>query len=143
MKTWLLSGALLAVLTGCGSVPQQKVVPITLSNSEPHEICFVANPAVRGDFLEAYKEAVSNKGLRVKVISERAAVTACPLTTTYIANWRWDLAWYMAYANIKVYRNGRLEGEALYDSLQAGASTSKFVQAKAKIQELTDRLFPM
>ena len=49
---------------------------------------------------------------------------------------------YLIYANLKVYRNGRLEGEAMYDSRHGGLNMSKWINAEAKIQELTNQLFP-
>jgi hypothetical protein len=69
-------------------------------------------------------------------------VNTCPVTSTYTANWRWDLAMYMAYANIKVYSNGEQSGEAVYDALRGGANMSKFVQGETKIAELVNQLFP-
>lgn len=69
-------------------------------------------------------------------------MTECSLTSTYIARWRWDLALYMAYAKIDVYRDGRPVGQALYDALMGGGRLDKFIDAEQKIRELVDSLFP-
>lgn len=48
----------------------------------------------------------------------------------------------MAYAELKVYSDGRVVGEAIYASRRGGASLSKFIRAEQKIKELVDLLFP-
>ena len=139
MKAWVTLVAVL--LAGCGSI-QQVVKPVVSSSSEPRDICVIDNPAVRESFLAAYRKALSERGFAVRTLPAGSSVASCPLTSTYTANWRWDLALYLAYTNLKVFQSGQLGGEALYDSMGAGASTSKFVNAEEKIRELTSQLFP-
>jgi len=134
--------AILFSLAGCGGTIEEKVQPVSLSSSDPREICVIENSDVRHEFLEAYSRALSGKGLTVRMLPAETSVGSCPLTSTYAANWRWDLALYLAYANLKVYRNSRLVGEAMYNSLNAAANTDKFINATSKIQKLTDQLFP-
>ena len=141
MKTRVTSLLIVLSLAACGTI-EQKVKPVAFSAGEPREICVVENPSVTENFLAAYKNALSKRNLAVRMLPQGLAVDTCPLTSTYTANWRWDMALYLAYANLKVYRNGRLEGEALYDGLKAGLDTDKFIHAEAKIQELTNQLFP-
>jgi hypothetical protein len=71
-----------------------------------------------------------------------ASIIDCPITSTYTANWRWDLAIYMAYADIKIYNGGKVIGEANYDATRAGLNGGKFIDADKKINELVDQLFP-
>lgn len=143
MKSGLAVVTILLSLAGCaGGIIEQNVKPVTLSASEPREVCLVENPAVSQGFLESYKAALAKRNLTIRMLPPGTPVNTCPLTLTYTANWRWDLALYLAYANLKVYRNGNLEGEALYDGMKAALDTAKFIKADAKIQELTDRLFP-
>jgi hypothetical protein len=141
MRTRLAFITILLSLTGCGTI-EQKVRPVALSSDEPREICVVETPDAHHEFLPSYKSALTKKGMTVRVLPAGAAVGACPLTTTYEAKWQWDLALYLSYANLKVYRNNHLEGEALYDATRGGTKTEKFTNAEAKIQELTDQLFP-
>jgi hypothetical protein len=133
--------AILVLLVGCGTI-EEKVQPVTLSGSDPREICVIENSDVRHEFLEAYSSALSSKGLTVRMLPAGASVGSCPLTSTYTANWRWDLALYLAYANLKVYRSSRLVGEAMYNSLDAAGNTDKFINARLKVQKLADQLFP-
>ena len=126
------------VLGGCAI--HQRVDPVI--RTESREICVIENPAVRQGFLEEYRRALVAKGYQTKVLDKSASTTDCPLTSTYTANWRWDLALYMAYAEIIVYANGEKIGRALYDSLGGGGNLAKFISAETKIRELVDQLFP-
>ncbi len=85
---------------------------------------------------------METKGYRVRTLPAQASLIECPITSTYTANWRWDLATYMAYAEIKVYDNGKPIGEAIYDSRNGGGSFGKFISAETKIKELVNQLFP-
>ena len=96
---------------------------------------------MREGFLNAYRDALIEKGFRVRVLDESALPSDCPLASTYTANWRWDLAMYMAFAEIKVYADGKEVGSAVYDSLGGSANLNKFIKAEAKIDELVDELF--
>jgi hypothetical protein len=142
MKAGMLFSAILLALTGCGGTIQQNVKPLSLSGSDTREICLIENLAVGDGFVEAYRSALEQRSLRVRMLPQGSALNACPVTLTYTANWMWDLTKYLAYANLKVYRNGNLEAQAVYDGLKAGLNTAKFIKAEAKIQELTNQLFP-
>jgi len=84
-----------------------------------------------------------SKGLSVRVLDPGAGISACPLLTTYSANWRWDLAMYMAYAEMTVYRDGNEVGKATYDALMGGGRVDKkFIKADEKVRELVNQLFP-
>ena len=70
------------------------------------------------------------------------ALEACTVTFTYIARWSWDITIYMSYARIKVFINGQLAGQALYDSRRGGGNMDKFIDAEPKIRKLVSELFP-
>ena len=93
-------------------------------------------------FLDAYRNALTAKNYVVKKLPAASSFNDCAITSTYTANWRWDLALYMAYAEIKVYNNAKPSGQATYDSLRGGANMGKFIDAEAKITELVNALFP-
>jgi len=133
-------GALLISLVGCSI--KQEVKPVTAAQVTTKDICVRRNAAVREGFLEAYRQALEGKGFAVRVLEPDAGVTACPLLTTYTANWRWDLATYMAYAQMIVFRDGSEIGKALYDSLGGGGRMDKFIKADEKVREVVDQLFP-
>lgn len=133
--------ALLAVstlFTGCAI--NQTVKPV--ERFADKKICIIDNPAVRDGFLVSYKQALEAKGYIAQALPATASIVECPITSTYTANWRWDLALYMTYADIKVYNGGKPIGEAVYDAKHAGLNTGKFIDADNKIRELVEQLFP-
>lgn len=136
-KITLLS-AMLFLFTGCAI--KQVVKPV--ENFASKEVCILNNPDVRAGFLVSYKRALDAKGYAVRQLEPTASIIECPLTSTYTANWRWDMALYMNYANIKVYNNGKVVGEVVYDAKHAGLNTAKFIDADKKIGELVNQLFP-
>ncbi len=138
-KRFLCAAFISSLLVGC--TINQTVRPV--SSFDAKEICVVVNPAVsQPGFLMAYTRSLSQKGFSVRQLAPNATVTECPITSTYTANWRWDLALYMAYADIKIYNNGNLIGHALYDAKSGGANMNKFIKGEEKIAELVDQLFP-
>jgi hypothetical protein len=130
--------AISAALSGCAI--NQTVTP-TAKFAEK-EICIVQNPAVsQPGFLTTYEQLLKNRGYAVQILQPSSAVTTCKVTTTYTANWRWDLALYMAYADIRVYIDGRESGRATYDAMNGGGNLNKFIKADQKIEELVNMLF--
>lgn len=137
MKKRYLFALIIPFLGACSSI--QKVEPVKAHAGE--KLCIVENPDVRDGFLKSFSKAVTARGYEVAVVPSTAPNDICSLTSTYVANWNWDLAMYMRYAQIKVYRDGFLDGSALYDAHTAGPS--KFIDADAKIQELVGQLLPV
>lgn len=62
--------------------------------------------------------------------------------STYEAIYRWDLAIYLARADLRIWVDGREAGRAVYDSLSGGANMNKFIRTEPKLIELVDLLFP-
>jgi hypothetical protein len=133
----ILAIIILVGLTGCAIT--QKVTPISVIPNG--EICIVENTKVRPGFLREYEAALQDKGYETRTFADSAAAWDCSFTSTYIARWRWDLALYMAYAEIKLFHRGRPVGEAVYDSLSGGGRLDKFIDAEPKIRELVNELF--
>jgi hypothetical protein len=138
IKRLILCSAVAVSLTGCAI--HQTVQPV--AHFTQKEVCLIDNPSVKAGFIESYKRALESKGFVAKKLPSSASIIECPITSTYTANWRWDLALYMEYAEIKVYNNGKPIGEAKYDSKRAGLNTGKFIDADKKIGELVNQLFP-
>jgi hypothetical protein len=134
------AGIISLLVIFCGCAIQQTVIPV--GKFESKEVCIIENPSVRAGFIEAYRRTLQNKGYSVRQIPATSSITECPITSTYSANWHWDLATYMAYAEIKVYRDGRPAGEAKYDTHRGGGNLGKFINADNKIVELVNQLFP-
>lgn len=134
----ILSAAALPLLAACAIT--QTVSPV--EPFEGKEICVIENQSVvQAGFLPTYRQKLEGKGYTVRVLPADAKVTDCPVTSTYTANWRWDLALYMAYADLRIFTNGKQAGQATYDSLSGGANMNKFIKADEKIGELVDQLF--
>lgn len=136
IKKVLLVLGVSAFVGGCSI--QQTVEPAQVTAGT--ELCIIENPDVREGFLNEVKSALDTKGVQYKVLPKGSSYSACEWTATYLARWTWDLALYMSYAEINVFRNGAPEGKALYDSTRGGANMSKFIDAETKIRELLDQL---
>lgn len=139
MKRLLLSCfAPALLLAGCAI--QQTVKPV--ARLDAREICVVEQPSVRAGFAEELRAALAAKGFEVRMLPASSSTNTCPATLTYTANWRWDLALYMAYAELRVFDKGQPAGEAIYDSTRGSANMGKFVDAGKKVRELVNQLFP-
>ena len=138
MVPWVAALVLAVGLGGCAI--HQRVDAVARPGTRA--ICIVENPDVRSGFLSSYRHALADKGYEVTVLARLSLPTACPLTSTYTANWRWDLALYMAFADVVVYADGQRVGRATYDSLGGGGNLGKFIDADTKIRELVEQLFP-
>jgi hypothetical protein len=128
------------VLSGCAIT--QNVTPFELQRGA-HDLCLVRNSEVVQDgFHDVYVRVLEKKGFTVRSLPDNAPVTSCPLVATYEAIYRWDLAIYLARADLRVFADGRQVGRAVYDSLSGGANMSKFIRTEPKLTELVDQLFP-
>lgn len=135
MARFILLG--MAVLLSSCSITQN-VEPVEITNGS--ELCVIENLEVRPGFLVELRSVLESKGIAYRMVSETAVPRDCAWTATYLARWTWDLALYMSYAEIRVYHEGSLEGEAIYDSTRGGARMGKFIDAEPKIRELVNEL---
>lgn len=135
--------ALLAVLAPvfAGCAINQTVKPVERVVTD--QICVVDNPRVsQAGFGDAYRRALAAKGFKVRPVPAGSGPDACPLTATYTANFRWDMALYLAFAELSVFSDGEPSGKATYDAMQGGANMNKFIKAEQKVNELVEQLFP-
>ena len=131
---------ILLALGGCSI--KQNVTPATLATPASNQICMIPAQGLREGFHSAYREQLQQKGFAVIEKAPGSSTSSCPLATAYTANWAWDLAMYMVYADIRVFQDGRQVGHANYDAKMGGGRLDKFIDAEAKIAELTQQLFP-
>ena len=136
MKTNIILATTALFLSGCTITQQVEQANI----SSDAEICIIENDAVRKGFLPELQNVLHEKDINHVVVDRNYANKNCEWTLTYTAHWSWDLALYMSYADIKVFKNGKLDGEAVYDSTRGGANMSKFIDAEPKIRELVEEL---
>ena len=127
-------------LSGCAIT--QDITPYGLEQ-RTQELCLVRNSEVVQDgFHDVYVRVLEKKGFKVRSLPDKAPTTSCPLLATYEAIYRWDLAIYLARADLRIYADGKEAGRAVYDSLSGGANMSKFIRTEPKLTELIDQLFP-
>lgn len=131
-----MTAALILALSGC-AIDQR--IERSESFSEK-EICVVENPDVQSSFLEAYERVLLKRAYSVRRLPATSNLRECPITSTYTANWSWDIFLYMSYANIRIFKTGREIGSATYDSTHSGGNFGKFISAESKINELTEKL---
>lgn len=138
-------------LTGCSI--KQEVKPIAY---RPQQVCIVNNTAVKEGVLDALDEGFKNHGLTPRVIPgvyeekfnawyptwQMQQAQGCDAMVLYVANWTWDLALYMYYANIwMTSSNGTSElARAVYNSGRGGANPAKFINGHNKIIELVNQM---
>jgi hypothetical protein len=134
----LLACLPVALLEGCAIHQNVRALDAVADT----QVCVINNPAVRPSVMAAYQQVLSAKGYTVRQLPESAAITECKVTSTYRANWRWDLAMYMHYAEFRVFVDGKEKGVAVYDATHGGANPNKFIDADKKIAELINQLFP-
>jgi hypothetical protein len=133
--------AALAALTLAGCAITQEVTPYKLGQPGP-ELCLVRNSDVVQDgFHDVFVKVLERKGFNVRSLPDKAPTDSCPLLATYEAIYRWDLAIYLARADLRVFAAGKDAGRAVYDSLSGGANMNKFIRTEPKLIELVDQLF--
>ena len=140
MSSRSLIAAAVFALSGCAIT--QNVTPSGL-DQPAQELCLVRNSEVVQDgFHDVYVRVLEKKGFKVRWLPDKAPVTSCPLVATYEVIYRWDMAIYLARADLRIYADGKEAGRAVCDSLSGGLNMNKFVRTEPKLAELVDQLFP-
>jgi hypothetical protein len=129
--------AVAALTTGCSinnTVEPLPAVPVS-------KICILENPKVLMD------------GFQPEVVSQLQALnfqthvytgerpTECSHHLEYTANWAWDLAMYLTYAEFRVYDARGIAGTATYNARNGGMRLDKFGPTAEKIRPLLMELF--
>lgn len=140
MKYLPTIAAILLAVSGCSIT--QEITPSKLDQRN-QELCLVKNSEVVQDgFHDVYVQVLEKKGFKVRTLPDKSPSNSCPLVATYEAIYRWDMAIYLARADLRIWANGQEAGRAVYDSLSGGANMSKFIRTEPKLTELVDQLFP-
>lgn len=138
--TKLITAALAATaltLTGCAI--NQNVRPVTTAQIQM--LCIKKNPAVMmTEFVTELQTQVEAKAIKTRVF-EGATPADCRHRLEYTANWRWDLAMYLVFVDLRVYEGDLMIGQANYDARSGGANMNKFGPTAAKLKGLVDELF--
>ncbi|MEX1032354.1 MAG: Sbal_3080 family lipoprotein, partial [Cellvibrionaceae bacterium] len=122
-----------------------------LSAAAPSTICIVKHEAVKPGVLVALTEEFQANDITPVVVDGTYAlqhnlwqpqwnpdhVESCGALGFYVANWSWDLATYMSFANIWMTDTAGSTklAQATYDATRV-PGPSKFIDAESKIREL-------
>ncbi|MFY8274180.1 Sbal_3080 family lipoprotein [Pseudoalteromonas sp. SSDWG2] len=141
----------LALLGGCAA--KQEVTQYT-NRTAPETVCIAKHSSVKEGFLTAMQEGFQKHDIDTRVIDatyevkhhsfqpkvDQGATQDCTALAFYTANWHWDLALYMAYANIWVTDTEQKDTLA-QASYVTGGGLDKFIDARKKVLELIDQMF--
>lgn len=137
MQLRMLVALVVMALAGCSIT--KTVKPVT--DSQITNLCIKNNPNILMDeFLPEVKRQIEAKGIRTSEFSG-SAPPECKYTMEYTANWRWDLAMYLFYADLRVMQAGNMIGQATYDARSGGANMGKFGKTAEKVKPLINELF--
>lgn len=114
MRTLYISIIVASAVLASGCTINQTVTPVQLSQDLAPEICMIPAKGLREGFNTTYVRLLTEKGFHTRQIPPGSSPSSCPLTTTYIGTWSWDVAIYMSYADIRVYQFGQQVGQAEY-----------------------------
>lgn len=133
----LVSLGLLIALSGCSITTSVKPV----GEGRVSDLCIRKNSRVLMEgFLPELEAQVHTHGVKTRTFDGDLA-SDCTYHLDYSANWGWDLAMYLTYAEIKVYNQLNLIGEAIYDARWGGGRLDKFGATSEKLKSLVDELF--
>lgn len=129
---------LFASLTACSI--NQIVEPVN-SSKKIDTLCIKQNDRVlREDFLPKLESQIRAFGIKTSRYGlEKPSM--CIYSMEYTANWSWDMAMYLVYANMRVYENDQLVGSVEYDARSGSGRMDKFGETSTKINPLIKQLF--
>lgn len=149
VKKALMAVLALAILNGCAA--RQEITQ--LEQAIPKSICIAKHEAVREGVVKALSSSFNRHGMEVSTIPANYVlkhreyapevapkdVNGCEAVAFYTANWAWDLATYMAHANIWITDPG-MQKKIAQASYTTGGGLDKFINAEEKINELVDSM---
>jgi hypothetical protein len=133
-----LAGFSVTVLNGCSIFTRVDPVETKIA-----EVCIKNNPAVlMGGFLPELRSQIETHGIKTRVFDKHAPKD-CLYQLLYTANWRWDFAMWLTYAELAVYESEHRNriGVAIYDARDGNGLPDKFGPTADKLRTLTDSLF--
>ncbi len=129
------------ILNACSIKQEVTPIPGTEKNAMKKKICIENNLQTKEGFLAAYSDELKILGYNATIVN-MGSQHDCTYTTTYIGLWSWDMAIYLSFADIRVYKEQELIGRAMYDARKGGGRIfDKFVKGDSKVRELVRLLF--
>jgi hypothetical protein len=124
-------------MTGCSI--SQTIDP--LEPAQVSQVCVLDNKDIFMDgFQPEVQRQIEEKHIPTKVYTGPRPAE-CSHYFEYTANWQWDMAMYLTYAEFRVYDAKGLAGSAFYDARNGGGRLDKFGHTADKIRPLIDQLF--
>lgn len=103
-------------------------------------VCVLDNPQILMDeFQPEMIRQIQAKGIPARVYTGERP-TECSHYLEYTASWRWDMAMYLTYTEMRVYDARGLAGQAIYDARRGAGRLDKFGKTADKIRPLIDEL---
>lgn len=151
MKRLFILLTVVVAVSGCASQQSMKFI-----GKPPPSVCIAEHKAVKPGVLKVIRETFEANGVLTwringtyvkrgtmwhpSVLPEQRK--NCNAIVFYVANWTWDIAVYMHFANIWV-TNPEMTHKVAYAVYQGGQSLNldKFINAEKKIRELVNSLF--
>lgn len=138
-KTSMFIIAISVALVGCAI--NTTIKPVAMANEKISDLCIKNNPDVfMAGFLPELESQIKSYGITTRIFDGPTPMD-CKYRLEYTANWQWDLAMYLSYAQLKVYNDSALIGEAEYDARYGGGRMDKFGPTANKLKTLTQPLF--
>jgi len=149
IKEIILCVVSLSLLSGCAHQE------ISRFHTQPTQVCIAKHDAVKGSFLQSLQEGFEANGTKIKIVQaeyikvkkgeyspivDSNDVSDCDAIAFYVANWNWDLGWYMIYADIWITDSQR-KAKIAQATFNASSGLDKYIDADAKVLELVDELY--
>lgn len=133
-----IAATALVLLAGCSITQSVKEVAATRPLTE---LCIVENDKVHmSGFLPELSKQIEALGIKTRVVAG-AVPPGCRHHLTYTANWAWDLAMYLTFAELTVHEGDTIIGTANYDARSGGGNMGKFGPTSEKLQLIVKPLF--
>ena len=112
-----------------------------IKSAQVSQVCVLDNKDIlMDDYQPEIQRQIEAKHIPTKVyVGGHPA--ECSHYLEYTANWQWDMAMYLTYAEFRVYDTKGMTGSAFYDARMGGGRLDKFGHTADKIRPLIDELF--
>ena len=127
---------LLSIASGCSINQRIEPVPKKIST-----LCVEKNDDI---FMSDYLGTLEKELASLKVDSKTVAPSEsskCNDVLRYKANWKWDMAMYLQYANFSVFEGENRIGYGEYNAAGGGLNMNKFGDTEDKIKPILAELF--
>ena len=129
--------ACLALLTSCTTITVDK---LDRSLHPVDTICIRTNPKVIvPKFTDVLVDGFRRHGIRPRVFQGSTMPSECEYVLTYTARRSWDLAPFLSYVELNVYRRNEKVASATYEH-SGGLAFNKWADPEDKLEPVFDEL---